>query len=413
MTMNIFHLSCRNFRPLVLLTAAIVLLYVIVNIVYITFVDNVSPADLVVSKSAVDEADSILARVKFGKPDANGKVEVVLSLGMKQLAELLNNGDFEKVLNDDAPAKPEPIKLTGGLPRNVSFVLHDPTLCDKLETNDLHWIVVVLSTPANAERRTLLRETWANPNLFRRKLFTTVFLLGLTENAGVQESVRKEFEQHRDILQGDFADTARNSTLKGLMALQYVSEFCSHASYVIKTNDDTFLNVFEMINVMNRSRSHRNAVICPLWQDNSMKILRDPKTCMEWCVADDELPGRTHFPQYCAGLAFILSRDLIRPLYEISRSTPYFWIDDVYITGLLIPRIVAKYGSVHYVDIIQNLTQVEGDMESQYAERYKPATYVVAKIYTPSVFRRVWKSLLNRLTPVQFKLLSDAVIGEI
>lgn len=42
-----------------------------------------------------------------------------------------------------------------------------------------------------------------------------------------------------------------------------------------------------------------------------------------------------YYPRYCSGWGIIMSVDVVRHLYAITRSRPYFWIDDVFISGLL------------------------------------------------------------------------------
>jgi len=133
---------------------------------------------------------------------------------------------------------------------------------------------------------------------------------------------------------------------------------------------------------------------------------------MQWCVAANELPGRTHFPQYCAGLAFALSRELVSELYLTSQSTPYFWIDDVYITGLLMPEVSKKSRGIHYVDLLSNFTLVEGDIETEYQDSRKSPHFAIAKIRDADIYRRVWKAVFNHLAPSQFKMLSDAAIAQ-
>jgi hypothetical protein len=155
------------------------------------------------------------------------------------------------------------------------------------------------------------------------------------------------------------------------------------------------------------------SVVCPLWKENTMPILRDPKDCMQWCVGENELPGRTHFPQYCAGLGFVLSRELVLALYRASLSIPFFWIDDVYITGLLMAHASANPSDIHYVDLIDNFTLAEEEAEKQYADIKKPIKYVLAKIRDVTRFRKVWRMLLKRLPASQFKLLSNAAISQL
>jgi len=399
-------------RSLGVMLVVTVCLYIALNIAYINFFsDSLSTDDGNIN------LQSVAARLKFGKPDADGKVEVVVSLNVEQLAKLLGNSDLNGLYQERGDKKSnmevarKSIVINNGsarLPINVSYIFHNPTLCDDLSSG-LTWVVGIYSTPEQAERRQLLRETWANISLFRQNIFRTFFVMGRTNDAH-QEGLKTEFDQYHDIVQGDFVDVFHNTTLKGLLALRYVAHYCSVAKYFVKANDDTFLNVFMMMQLFEASAAHQHTVVCPLWKENTMPILRDPKECMQWCVSADELPGRTHFPQYCAGLAFALSRELVSALYSTSMSTPYFWIDDVYITGLLMSELPKNLHGIHYVDLISNFTLVEGDIENEYRDSRKSIHYVIAKIRSADVYRRVWKAILNRLSPSQFKLLSDAAI---
>jgi len=51
-------------------------------------------------------------------------------------------------------------------------------------------------------------------------------------------------------VQGNFIDSYKNLTLKAVLGLRWMSQYCSQAPFAIKTDDDTFLNIFEMIRLM-------------------------------------------------------------------------------------------------------------------------------------------------------------------
>jgi len=413
--MNVYHMSCRNLRSLSIMLAVVVCIYIALNIIYI----NLSNDSVLAESSENNNMQSVAARLKFGKPDASGKVEVVVSLDADQLAKLLVNSDLSGLYGEQnkhsiAEVAANQIIINNGSahpPLNVSYVLYNPILCNELVTSGLSWVIGIHSTPEQSDRRRLLRETWANISLLRQNVFRTFFVMGRAGDV-YQKNVQAEFEQYRDIVQGDFVDVSRNATLKGLLALHYVAHYCTVAKYFIKANDDTFLNIFSTMQLFEESAMHQHTVICALWKDSTMPILRAPQECMPWCVAADELPGRTHFPQYCAGLAFALSRELVSALYSASLSAPYFWIDDVYITGLLIPEVSKKLHGIHYIDLISNFTLMEGDIEAEYQDSRKSLHYTFAKVRNADIYRNVWKALINRLTPSQFKLLSDAAISQ-
>ena len=61
-------------------------------------------------------------------------------------------------------------------PDDGGIVLHNPELCGG---EPLDWVVYVHTSPGHRTRRQLLRDTWANLQLFSRLRFRVVFLLGL------------------------------------------------------------------------------------------------------------------------------------------------------------------------------------------------------------------------------------------
>ncbi|ELT95357.1 hypothetical protein CAPTEDRAFT_65948, partial [Capitella teleta] len=191
--------------------------------------------------------------------------------------------------------------------------------------------VYVHSSPGNRDRREQLRKTWANVNLFKNLHFRVVFLMGQTNDLAAQASIKDEFKTHQDLVIGDFTDNYKNLTLKGIMGLHWASTYCANAPIVIKADDDAFVNIFEVMRILGDYKSQEKLVVCPLWKENTMPILREPKKCMKWCVKYSEFPGRTHFPQYCAGLTYIMSNQMAKEMYAASFSTPFFWIDDVYV----------------------------------------------------------------------------------
>lgn len=148
-------------------------------------------------------------------------------------------------------------------------------------------------------------------------------------------------------------------------------------------------------------------IICPLWPDNRMPILRDPKTCMKWCVRNRDLRGRTHFPQYCAGIGYVISRRLVPMLYNASRSTPFFWIDDVYVTGLLTQKLSVK---PTFVDVLSHFSAHDGRAVDQYTNLTQPMTYWYVHAKNENNFWTMWKSLMKRLTAQQRHMISADVV---
>ena len=55
-----------------------------------------------------------------------------------------------------------------------------------------------------------------------------------------------ENNKHGDIVQGDFLDTYHNLSYKAIMGSLWVSEFCNQAEFVVTTDDDMFIDLYEV-----------------------------------------------------------------------------------------------------------------------------------------------------------------------
>ena len=79
-------------------------------------------------------------------------------------------------------------------------------------------------------------------------------------------------------------------------------------------------------------QSHRRMVLCRIWYN--MHVLRvDPK----WAVSKSEFSADV-YPPYCSGIALVLSLDVVLALSRIASRVAFFWVDDVFLTGLLPAR---------------------------------------------------------------------------
>ena len=325
--------------------------------------ENVEPVNL----------DYIPAKLKFGPTDANGQVQIIASFDVRHLMKLWNDREM-------GVDKPKPVELVG-VPPLVNISLHNSSICNNLP--DLQWIIYVISSPERADKRNLLRATWADVRLFRKTIFKVVFLIGKTSDESVQQSINEEFQHHQDIIQGNFEDTSKAATLKGVLGLKWVSENCRKARYALKVNDDSFINIFMLMKLVESKSEKKRVIMCPLWQDNTMPILRDLDKCGAWCVKDDELPGRTHFPQYCAGTGIVSSMEVIVDMYQVSLTTPFFWIDDVYITGILPPKLEKP---VDFVDLQSSFSMLESDIKSQYLSDKEQIKILITQISDVQLF---------------------------
>jgi len=107
----------------------------------------------------------------------------------------------------------------------------------------LFLLVYVHSTPERYVQRLLLRQTWAKPRLYDLDIRLAFFIGRRSRDPVLDEAVRLEAGQFGDIVQPDFEDSYRNLTVKAMSALQWISRYCNQTRYVMKTDDDAFVNM--------------------------------------------------------------------------------------------------------------------------------------------------------------------------
>jgi hypothetical protein len=65
----------------------------------------------------------------------------------------------------------------------------------------------------------------------------------------------------------------------------------------------------------------------------------------KWRVSLKEFRAQ-HYPTYCPGWIVLYSRDVVGRLYEGTQHEPYFWIDDVLVTGIVAKKVKARHFSI-------------------------------------------------------------------
>lgn len=189
-------------------------------------------------------------------------------------------------------------------------------------------LYLIHSAPANQRKRNVIRDTWGQSNPHHR----VMFLLGAVNSTALQHDIERENRAHSDIVQGNFIDAYRNMTYKHVMALKWLTYFCSDIRYLVKTDDDVFVHAPKLneLLLVNATMPSRQLLFCAA-QKNA-KVSRSYRS--KWRVSVSEYPGHT-YPIYCPGFSIVYSADTVFRLYQEAQRLPYFWIDDVHVTGTL------------------------------------------------------------------------------
>ncbi|XP_062582547.1 beta-1,3-galactosyltransferase 1-like [Saccostrea cucullata] len=266
-------------------------------------------------------------------------------------------------------------KLTSN-DHNFSYLISESEAC---EEEHIFLLVIVCVSSGNSEQRQTIRETWGSVAEYDPSI-KLMFLLGNPQNITIQTQVVVESAKYHDVIQEDFIDSYRNLSIKSVALLKWVHQFCNDAEYVLKTDDDMFIHIRNLITIL-KKKNPINAVIGR--RINGATPLRDENS--KWYTSVNEYSKR-YYPPYCSGTAYVLSGDAIEPLFNITQKVALFWLEDIYITGIC--RTIAK------VDILdfREFTYLKRDPT---ACSYKSA--VSGHRYSVSEIRQIWTEIQNNV----------------
>ncbi|XP_021003660.1 beta-1,3-galactosyltransferase 1 isoform X2 [Parasteatoda tepidariorum] len=224
-------------------------------------------------------------------------------------------------------------------------------------SNSIFLVVFIHSAPANFRNRQVIRDTWGREDNLPQDLIRVVFLLGSVTDPFMQRRINQENNLYHDIVQGNFFDSYRNLTYKHVMGLKWVTHYCRQARFIFKADDDIFVDIFQLTNFLKETFGPTggvaNIMMCYVYRTPPVKRSQRSK----WRVSFKEYPGR-YYPSYCAGWGIILSPDVVFKLYLQSSKIPYFWVDDVHVTGTL-----AELVGVSHLDFTEKLDVNNIDIE--------------------------------------------------
>ncbi|KAJ8308055.1 hypothetical protein KUTeg_012929 [Tegillarca granosa] len=122
-------------------------------------------------------------------------------------------------------------------------------------------LVMVHTAPSHIWRRTEMRRTWLNSSHYSPENVRVIFLLGTVSDSKLQEDIIQENKKYNDIIQGDFIDSYRNLTNKGVLGYRWISENCMNAELVVKVDDGAFINFLKLFKELKASLIQRKKCI--------------------------------------------------------------------------------------------------------------------------------------------------------
>uniref|UniRef100_A0A8C4QJJ3 Hexosyltransferase n=1 Tax=Eptatretus burgeri TaxID=7764 RepID=A0A8C4QJJ3_EPTBU len=200
--------------------------------------------------------------------------------------------------------------------------------------SDPFLILLVFTDHASWSAREAIRLTWGRPNAFPGIPTRTLFLLGEGGNEKTHAAVLRENELNKDILVQAFRDSYRNLTLKMLMGLSWVASHCPRTPYVMKLDQDTFVNLRILLcNVLKSG----NASFKKFFMGHVIDGGPDRNNRSKWFMPESVYTGQ-RYPSFCSGSGYLMSGDVPAKLVQAAHGEKLLFLEDVTV-GMLLRKI--------------------------------------------------------------------------
>ncbi|XP_074655978.1 beta-1,3-galactosyltransferase 5-like isoform X2 [Tubulanus polymorphus] len=246
---------------------------------------------------------------------------------------------------------PLPTPLTGNL-RDIAFVINNTTIC----WGNPKTIVFIITRVHNYRQRRVIRATWAKPTSDIR----FAFLVGLPDATDHLWDwfLFAEMTTYGDIIQLGVEDTYDRLTIKTGGMIKWVYDYCRHVKYVIKSDDDMYLDAAQFTSALDAHADQNAYFVCKVFF--RPKVNRDPTS--KFFVGRESWPLST-FPNHCCGSGYGFTANIIPDMWGTALKTDLMKNEDVWWTGIVGMKIngvkLISDERIHFTPSLKNWCEVK------------------------------------------------------
>nr|GMD00366.1 beta-1,3-galactosyltransferase GALT1 [Ipomoea batatas] len=247
----------------------------------------------------------------------------------------------------------------------------------------LDLFIGVFSTTNNFKRRMAVRRTWMQYDAVRSGQVAVRFFVGMHKNQMVNEELWNEARTYGDIQLVPFVDYYSLITWKTIAICMFGTEIVQ-AKFVMKTDDDAFVRVDEVLASLQRIGVTRGLLYGLINSDSHPHRNSDSK----WYISVEEWPDDA-YPPWAHGPGYVVSSDIAKAISKRHKKghLKMFKLEDVAM-GIWIAELKKKGLDVRYEN-----------EERIFNEGCKDG-YVVAHYQDPREMLCLWQKLQEKKRPL-------------
>ncbi|KAL3885848.1 hypothetical protein ACJMK2_025880 [Sinanodonta woodiana] len=227
---------------------------------------------------------------------------------------------------------PRPDACEACFSHNFKYVIDNDVMCKLYnDSQEIDLIILIFTTHQHQKERNAIRQTWLNYTNRNKANIRYSFLLGEVLDENMRKLVEEESRIHNDIIKEDFVDTYQNLTHKIMMAFKYTITKCSHAKFILKTDDDVWVNIPGLLKVLQREKMILQTAVAGACFHGANPH-RNPDS--KWYASFQSYPHDS-YPGFCSGTGYVTSNNVAKKIFEISKNVPFFHLEDVYVAMCL------------------------------------------------------------------------------
>ncbi|GAV71651.1 Gal-bind_lectin domain-containing protein/Galactosyl_T domain-containing protein [Cephalotus follicularis] len=242
--------------------------------------------------------------------------------------------------------------------------------------------VGVFSTVNNFERRMAVRMSWMQYEAVRSGAVAVRFFVGLHKSSQVNFELWREAQAYGDIQLMPFVDYYSLISLKTIAICIMGTEILP-AKYVMKTDDDAFVRIDEVLSSLKGKESH-GLLYGLMAFESSPHREKDSK----WYISEEEWP-QASYPPWAHGPGYIISRDIAKFIVQghRRRDLKLFKLEDVAM-GIWIEQFKNSGKNVQYIN------------DDRFYNAGCESNYTLAHYQGPRNLLCLWEKLQKQHQPI-------------